>query len=85
MPNVEFDENNLPGGRFTPEAGQSPGLVKFIIKSGIVKDEKSANYILIGIAVCAILLTIFVLKNSFGGSRSRQNSAIPPIATFPAR
>lgn len=85
MPNVEFDENNLPMGRFTPGVGQSPGLVKLVIKLGIAKDERNANYVLIGIAVCAILLTIFVLKNSFSGSRSRQNSAIIPIATFPAR
>lgn len=88
MSNVEFEENNFPGNRFV-EASKSPVMVKFILQTGLVKDEKQANYVLIGVAVCAFLLTLYVIKDMFGGPANQniivpsnilQNQAIPDSA-----
>lgn len=65
MSNVEFEENNYSDNRFAPVSNEPSKLVKLILKTGLVKDEKQASYVLIGIAVCAVLLTFFVIKNSF--------------------
>lgn len=36
-----------------------PTMVKWILKTGLVKDPKQAEYILIGIAVVAIAIALF--------------------------
>lgn len=79
MSDVQFDDNN-PSGRFAPSVSGTPALVRLVLKTGIVKDEKQANYILIGIAVCAVLLTLYVLKSSFG---SPSRSGVISPAAFP--
>lgn len=78
MSNVEFDEGNFQSNRY---AGQSakmsmPAMVRLLLKTGLVKNEKQANYALIGIAVCAFLLTLYVIKDMFGGS-ANQNTVVP--------
>jgi len=83
MSDVQFEENNFSGAdRFAAASNQSPMLVKLLLKTGLVKDEKRANYVLIGIAVCAVLLTLFVIHSSFGGGSPNRN-ILPPSA-FPA-
>jgi len=75
---VEFnEENNFSGGglqnqsydTFRP-AAKSSWMVDLLLKYGIAKDEKQANYILIGITVAAFGLTLYVI---FSGGSSAPN------------
>ena len=69
--NVGFEEeNNFSADRFVAASGELPMMVKLLLKIGVVKNEKQANYVLIGIAVCAVLLTIWVVRSSFGDGSS---------------
>ncbi len=84
MSNVQFEENNLPGDRLVPSGGL-PTLVKLLLKTGLAKSEKQANYVLIGIAVCAVLLTVYVIKSSFGSSGARLNRNVLTPAALPTQ
>ena len=79
MSDVEFEENNFPVGRPFQEASPTPVLVSLLFKTGVVKSEKQANYVLIGISVCAIILTIIIIRSSFGGGASNQNVVVPNL------
>ena len=63
MSNVEFDENNFPANNFASQSS-TPFLPGLIIKLGMAKTEKQANYVLVTIAVCAFLLTLYVIFKS---------------------
>ncbi len=65
MSNVEFEENNFSVGIPLQQATTTPTLVRLILKTGIAKDEKQANFVLIGVAVSAFLLTVYVIYSSF--------------------
>ncbi len=57
----------------------TPKIVKYIIKSssGLIKDEKQANYFLIGFVVVIIIVSLFLF---FGGDSSSYNEkTIPPM------
>lgn len=60
MSNVQFEEGTYVGGRFDAVSAETPVLVKFLLKTGLVKTEEQANYVLIGIAVCAFLSAFVV-------------------------
>ncbi len=79
QPSVRFDEEQ----RMQDSDPETPKMIKWVMQysGGLVKDEKQANYVLIGIAVCALLLTVFLVKSSFG-SGSSQN-VIPPLGEIP--
>ena len=47
MSNVQFEEGNYVGGRFDSTQGTTPVLVKFVLKTGLVKTPEQANYVLI--------------------------------------
>lgn len=46
-----------------------PGMVRFIMKysGGYVKDEKQANYVLIGFVVLAVIISSFLIFSGGGG------------------
>ena len=55
----------------------TPKIVKLIIKysGGLIKDEKQANYVLIGLTVAAIIASLFLV---FGGDKNKQQE-LPPM------
>ena len=55
----------------------TPKIVKLIIKysGGLIKDEKQANYVLIGLTVAAIIASLFLV---FGGEKNKQQE-LPPM------
>jgi hypothetical protein len=63
MPNkVEFHE-------WKPERlneRKTPALIKLVMKTGLVKNEKQANYVLLGISITAIILMIYFFASAFG-------------------
>lgn len=69
MSDVQFEENDLgtrPAmpGSFSQQT--APTLVRLVLKTGIVKEPKQANQVLIAIAICAFVLTLFVIKDMLG-------------------
>ena len=54
-------------------------IVELVIKysGGAIKDEKQANYVLIGFVVIAIIISLFLFFG--GGSSSYNEKIIPPI------
>jgi len=64
MSNVDF-----PGEKFNRPTYAEPKtstMVKFVMKVGLAKSEKTANYVLLGIAVLFFVLTIIIFINIHG-------------------
>jgi hypothetical protein len=58
MENVQFNEESI--ARSAPAAArQSKGMAGFLIKKGWARDDKGAQYILLGIAVVALVTSGF--------------------------
>ncbi len=77
MTDIQFDTEN----EFARPAAQSAGpkgLTKLVMKWGLAKDEKTAQYVLLGIAIVAILITLWLLFGQGGGSSA---PVIPPGVT----
>lgn len=55
---VEFEADNSRVGRLQPLT-QNQKMVKFLIDKGIVKDEKQAFYVLLGITVTCFLISVY--------------------------
>ena len=81
-----MDQNNEPGkivfeGEEFQRTRQSfqtptPKIVEWVIKysGGAIKDEKQANYVLIGFVAVAIIISLFLI---FGGGSSYSKKIIP--------
>jgi hypothetical protein len=71
---VEFnEESGFSGGpsfNSYRQAPQSSWMINALLKFGFAKNEKQANYVLIGIAVVAFAVTLYII---FGGSGSKPN------------
>lgn len=76
MSNVQFEEGNYVGGRFDTVSADTPLLVKFLLKTGLVKTEEQANYALIGVAVCAFLAAFIVFYNAVKAKPPPQNQNV---------
>lgn len=65
MPELQFeDEKNYE--RQTVREG-SAGFTGLVLKSGLVKNEQQAQYVLLGFAFVAILFSVYlILPKSFG-------------------
>jgi len=84
-----MDQNNEPGkivfeGEEFQRPSQSfqkptPKIVEWVIKysGGFIKDEKQANYFLIGFVVIAVVVSLFLF---FGGSD--QHGPVVPGGPF---
>jgi len=71
--NVNFRAGDDSGVKYTDETGwramryyrepQSPKLIQWVLKysGGLIKDERQANYVLIGFAVLAIIVSLVLL------------------------
>lgn len=71
MAQVEFDQSQY--GRPSYAFKKTPPLVKLLMKMG-VKEEKTANKMLLVIAVIAVVLTVIVIKTQF-----KKAPPLPPI------
>ena len=61
MANVEFEEDTFDTKRPVNLAKQeTSALVGLIMKIGLAKDEKQANYVLIAIAVCSAGAALYI-------------------------
>lgn len=64
MPDVSFEEEKDWAVRRFDDNSEQPALVRMILRTGLVKDPKKANYVLLGIAgifVITALAIVFVV------------------------
>lgn len=64
MTNVSFEEETLAPTYTRAIPKQSAGLTALLIRWGVAKDTRSANVVLIGVAVCSLVLTFFLLRTA---------------------
>ncbi len=58
---VEFnDESNQISQRRSSENNRPPKLVTWLLKIGVAKNESQANYVLIGVAIVAFILSFYL-------------------------
>lgn len=65
MGDVQFDQDNANEFGSPPAYSSDSGMTAMLIKWGIVGSEQEAQYVLIGVAVVALILTFFFLKAAF--------------------
>jgi len=75
MPNVSFDEE--PSAVAYSATPKKPFLIGVVLSTKIVSTDKQAEYVLIGIAVLCILLTIFFWPK---GRPAANPSEVPLVA-----
>ncbi|MES2931732.1 MAG: hypothetical protein V4682_03490 [Patescibacteria group bacterium] len=75
MATISFDEE--PDIIARPAITKKPFLVRLVLSTKIVTTDKQAEYVLIGIAVFCVLLTIVLWPK---GPPAANPSEVPPIA-----
>lgn len=60
MPDITFNDNNNYKSKSILSTSQTPGMAKFLINKGIVKNEKQARGILLTI-IMVFFISSFVL------------------------
>ena len=65
-----------------PYYSDTPKIIQLVMKysGGLVKDEKQANYVLIGFVVVAIIVSLFLF---FGGGGVKKGPKLPPSLPTP--
>ena len=64
MSYVQFENRNESRG--VPGVSRTPGMVLWLQKNGVIKNEKTAHYILIGVIVICFSLAGFMLAKESG-------------------
>jgi hypothetical protein len=67
MGDVQFDEEHTDIRR-SVLVKKSSGFRDLVLKTGMVKTEKEADYILLGIAICAVIIAGFLFISTFGSA-----------------
>jgi len=57
--NIVFDEFKIKSRSILGQS-ESPAMIRYLMKKGIVKNEKSANGILLGVIVVSLLASAYV-------------------------
>jgi hypothetical protein len=65
MGNVQFEENTF-GLESTRPIKKTSFITRTLISSGIVKDEKTANIVLIAASIVFLALAIFIFFRALG-------------------
>lgn len=60
MSNVQFDEQSY-GPAPKKRTKKTGGVVKLIISTGLAKDEKSANLVMIGLIIVLCIISFIAL------------------------
>lgn len=70
MADVSFDEE--PVAVPQPLSAQAPALVRLVMRWGFAKDEKSAQYVLLGVVGISFIIMIIALASLSGGGKNKQ-------------
>lgn len=60
-----FDQDHSFKSRSILGAPEKPGMIGFITSTGLVKDEITAGYILVGIAIASFLASVGIIYYFF--------------------
>lgn len=76
---VKFQDERRPTQTFFPG---TPKIIQWVIKysGGLVKDEKQASYVLIGLVALAIIVSLFLF---FGGANKNPTQVPTKIPESP--
>jgi hypothetical protein len=80
---VDFEESETKTSRFPgrfDDEEKEPKMVSWLIGIGIVKDQKQANYILVGFVVVAVILSFILF--SAGSKVSKRPPMTPEQRSF---
>jgi hypothetical protein len=86
MADIQFDEERdfvQPARIAEPAAHKQGPFIRIILKTGIVEDERQAEYVLAGIAIICLMIAIFVIARSFKPAWHVQQQSEP--AAFKAQ
>ena len=78
---VEFPEEKFDAGGNDYVVKKTPTMVKWVMKTGIAKDEKQANIILIVIAILFLALSLYIFANT--GSNQKGTAGALYIEDIP--
>ena len=86
MSDVEFEEVSYTTPTMTRKTNdeKKSKMIEMIIKSGLAKDEKSARYILLSVAIVCILAIIIILILMLRQPRLTYNIRPDILNTLPA-
>ncbi len=74
MSYIQFDEDQMYSSQST--LNESSGLIALIQKLGLARDNRSAQYVLIGIVCVIIVLTILIVMFSKGLNAPHQSGYV---------
>jgi hypothetical protein len=66
MVNVDFEEQDWQPERPIVQSSDSK-MVNLVLKTGLVKDPKKANYILVSLILICLIFTVYMIYSSSGG------------------
>ena len=75
MTDISFNEE--PGAASYPSAAKKPFLVSLVLSTKVVSTDRQAEYVLIGIAVLCVLLTVLFWPK---GRPPANPAEVPPVA-----
>jgi hypothetical protein len=79
MNDVTFEEQDWQSNRFEKE-NEPSGLIKLVLKTGLVKEPKQASYVLTVCTIVFFVLAIYFFVSAPGGSSAPSSTP----ATVPA-
>jgi len=65
MSDMQFEQDNANEFGAPPTVSSGSGMTNLLIKWGLVSSEQEAQYVLIGVAVVALVLALFFVKSAF--------------------
>lgn len=85
MADIQFEEEQMYT-RPTTASPQQSALTRLVLKTGIVRSERAAQYVLLGVAALALIATALIAANAFDRPVARpQAGSIEPPAFKAAR
>ena len=77
MTNLQFDTEQ----EYSPQyaSAEPPLFIRWVLATGLVTDEKQAQFVLIGITALALVLAVFLFSSAFsGGIGPAGKTEVPP-------
>jgi len=81
MADIQFDEEqefSRPSFSESASAEHQPILVRLVLKTGLVTDPKIAEYVLLGIAIVAFIVSIVIVTSA--GTPPQKTGPVEPEA-----
>jgi len=77
MSDVQFKENYYGSDSNFNNQDKNNKIIQFLLDKGIAQDEEQANYIVFGIVILIIIISVFIFIKGTGGNKP-QSGEIPP-------